>query len=132
MLEIHSNTISRNLIVKKGVPCWAITFSPLLLPNSLTLVFQGFCKAPHSSRWPQKRLVTNPHHVHLALQSQLFWGMCSVDRVCMYVYIYIYIYIYAVELKTGPRFGVSCVQNWSKSSVKKLIQVFFHCFYPNL
>ena len=23
-----------------------------------------------------------------------------------YIYIYIYIYIYAVELKTGPRFGV--------------------------
>ena len=30
----------------------------------------------------------------------------------------IYIYVCAVELKTGPRFGVSYVKNWSKSSVK--------------
>ena len=34
------------------------------------------------------------------------------------MYIYIYMHICAVELKAGPRFGVSCVKNWSKSSVK--------------
>ena len=39
-----------------------------------------------------------------------------------------YIYIYAVELKTGPRFGVSSVKNWSKSSVKTWSKFFFHCF----
>ena len=42
-----------------------------------------------------------------------------------------HIYIYTVELKTGPRFGVSCVKNWSKSSVKnwsKFFVLFFHCF----
>ena len=41
-------------------------------------------------------------------------------------YIYICIYIYAVELKTGPRFGVSSVKNWSKSSVKNWSK--FFCF----
>ena len=40
---------------------------------------------------------------------------------------YIYIYIYAVELKTGPRFGVSSVKNWSKPSVKNWSN-FFCCF----
>ena len=39
-----------------------------------------------------------------------------------------YIYIYAVELKTGPRFGVSSVKNWSKSSVKNWSKFIFHCF----
>ena len=38
------------------------------------------------------------------------------------------IYIYAVELKTGPRFGVSNVKNWSKPSVKNWSKFFFHCF----
>ena len=33
-------------------------------------------------------------------------------------------YIYAVELKTGPRFGVSSVKNWSKSSVKNWSKFF--------
>ena len=50
-------------------------------------------------------------------------------------YIYIYIYIYAVELKTGPRFGVSSVKNWSKSSVKnwsKFFLLFFPQFYSVL
>ena len=46
-------------------------------------------------------------------------------RVCMYVYIY----ICAVELKTGPRFGVSSVKNWSKSSVKT--GPIFLLFFPN-
>ena len=40
----------------------------------------------------------------------------------------IYIYIYAVELKTGPRFGVSSVKNWSKSSVKNWSKFFFAVF----
>ena len=40
----------------------------------------------------------------------------------------IYIYIYVVELKTGPRFGVSSVKNWSKSSVKNWSKFFVHCF----
>ena len=44
-------------------------------------------------------------------------------------YIYIYTYIYAVELKTGPRFGVSSVKNWSKSSVKNWSN-FFLLFFP--
>ena len=39
------------------------------------------------------------------------------------------IYIYAVELKTGPRFGVSSVKNWSKSSVKNWSN-FFLLFFP--
>ena len=41
-----------------------------------------------------------------------------------------HIYIYAVELKAGPRFGVSSVKNWSKSSVKNWSKFFFHCFPP--
>ena len=41
------------------------------------------------------------------------------------------IYIYAVELKTGPRFGVSSVKNWSKSSVKNWSN-FFAVFSPVL
>ena len=36
-------------------------------------------------------------------------------------------YIYDVELKTGPRFGVSCVKNWSKWSVKSWSS-FLKCF----
>ena len=40
----------------------------------------------------------------------------------------IYIYIYAVELKTGPRFGVSSVKNWSKSSVKNWSNLFLAVF----
>ena len=40
---------------------------------------------------------------------------------------YRHIYIYAVELKTGPRFGVSSVKNRSKSSVKNWSKFFFHC-----
>ena len=47
----------------------------------------------------------------------------------MRIYIYIYICMHAVELKTGPRFGVSCVKNWSKSSGPS---AFFHCFSPLL
>ena len=43
-------------------------------------------------------------------------------------YIYIYIYICAVELKAGPRFGVSCVKNRSKSSVKIFLPPFLLCF----
>ena len=39
-----------------------------------------------------------------------------------------HIYIYAVELKTGPRFGVSSVKNWSKSSVKNWSNFFFAVF----
>ena len=35
-----------------------------------------------------------------------------------------YTYIYAVELKTGPRFGVASVKNWSKSSVKNWSKLF--------
>ena len=46
--------------------------------------------------------------------------------------VYIYIYIYAVELKTGPRFGVSSVKNWSKSSVKNWSKFFFAVFSPVL
>ena len=42
--------------------------------------------------------------------------------------IYAYIYIYAVELKTGPRFWVSSVKNWSKSSVKNWSKFFFAVF----
>ena len=42
------------------------------------------------------------------------------------------IYIYAVELKTGPRFGVSSVKNWSKSSVKNWSKFFFAVFSPVL
>ena len=38
------------------------------------------------------------------------------------------LYIYAVELKTGPRFGVSSVKNWSKSSVKNWSNFFFAVF----
>ena len=47
------------------------------------------------------------------------------------MYIYIYICIFAVELKAGPRFGVSSVRNWSKSSVKNWSKFFivFHIFY---
>ena len=41
---------------------------------------------------------------------------------------YVCIYIYAVELKTGPRFGVSSVKNWSKSSVKNWSKYFFAVF----
>ena len=29
-------------------------------------------------------------------------------------YIYIYIYMHAVELESGPRFGVDVLKNWSK------------------
>ena len=47
-------------------------------------------------------------------------------RVC--VYIYIHVYIYAVELKTGPRFGVSSVKDWSKSSVKNWSNFCFAVF----
>ena len=36
-----------------------------------------------------------------------------------------HIHIYAVELKTGPRFGVPSVKNWSKSSVKNWSKFFF-------
>ena len=43
-----------------------------------------------------------------------------------------YIYIFAVELKTGPRFGVSSVKNWSKSSVKTGPSFFFAVFFPVL
>ena len=39
-----------------------------------------------------------------------------------------HIYIYAVELKTGPRFGVSSVKNWSKSSVKNWSNFFWAVF----
>ena len=46
------------------------------------------------------------------------------------LYLYIYIYLPAVELKTGPRFGVSSVKNWSKSSVKNWSK-FFLLFSPN-
>ena len=38
------------------------------------------------------------------------------------------IYIYAVELKAGPRSGVSSVKNWSKSSVKNWSKFFFTVF----
>ena len=38
--------------------------------------------------------------------------------------------MYAVELKTGPRFGVPCVKNWSKSSVKTGPSFFFSLFSP--
>ena len=48
----------------------------------------------------------------------------------MYVYTKINIHIFAVELKTGPRFGVSSVKNWSKSSVKNWSKFLFHCFPP--
>ena len=44
----------------------------------------------------------------------------------------VYTYIYAVELKTGPRFGVSSVKNWSKSSVKNWSKFFFAVFSPVL
>ena len=40
------------------------------------------------------------------------------------------IYIYAVELKTGPRFGVSSVKNWSKSSVENWSN--FLLFFPSI
>ena len=42
-----------------------------------------------------------------------------------------YIYIYAVELKTGPRFGVSSVKNWSKSSVKTGPSFFLFTVLPH-
>ena len=48
------------------------------------------------------------------------------------VCIFVHIYIYAVELKTGPRFGVSSVKNWSKSSVKNWSKFFFCCFFPSV
>ena len=35
-----------------------------------------------------------------------------------------------MELKTGPRFGVSCVKNWSKSSVK-IWSNFFVTVFPH-
>ena len=44
-----------------------------------------------------------------------------------------HIYIYAVdavELKTGPRFGVSCVKNWSKASVKNWSMFVVSLFSP--
>ena len=40
--------------------------------------------------------------------------------------------VQAVELKTGPRFGVSSVKNWSKSSVKNWSKFFFAVFSPVL
>ena len=46
--------------------------------------------------------------------------------------IHTYIHIYAVELKAGPRFGVSSVKNWSKSSVKNWSKFFFAVFSPVL
>ena len=48
------------------------------------------------------------------------------------IYLSIYIYIYAVELKTGPRFGVSSVKNWSKSRVKNWSKFLYCCFSPVL
>ena len=58
---------------------------------------------------------------------------CLLALKKKYIYIYIYralfvSYIYAVELKTGPRFGVSSVKNWSKSSVKNWSKFFFAVF----
>ena len=38
--------------------------------------------------------------------------------------------MHAVELKSGPRFGVSSVKNWSKSSVKNWSKFFFSLFLP--
>ena len=38
----------------------------------------------------------------------------------------LYIYIYAVELKAGPRFGVSCVKTGPSLELK--IGPIFHCF----
>ena len=46
-----------------------------------------------------------------------------------FLYTYIYIYMCAVELKIGPRFGVSSVKNWSKSSVKNWSK--FFAVFPN-
>ena len=51
-----------------------------------------------------------------------------VSNFTAYIYIYMYIYICAVELKAGPRFGVSSVKNWSKSSVKNWSKSFFTVF----
>ena len=42
-----------------------------------------------------------------------------------HINICVYIYIHAVELKAGPRSGVSSVKNWSKSSVKNWSKFFF-------
>ena len=73
-----------------------------------------------------------------------FWQQCSknklgpvnsyknpilgpVNNSTEYIYIYVcHIYIYVVELKAGPRFGVSSVKNWSKPSVKNWSK--FFCF----
>ena len=64
------------------------------------------------------------------------WLLCFLISpslsLSLYIYIYIYpslppslsIYIYAVELRTGPRFGVLCVKNWSKSCVKNWSKFF--------
>ena len=47
------------------------------------------------------------------------------------IHTHTHIYICAVELKTGPRFGVSSVKHWSKSSVKNWSN-FLLLFFPQL
>ena len=55
----------------------------------------------------------------------------KVRRTQGFGHICVCIYIYAVELKTGPKFGVSSVKNWSTSSVKNWSTFFFHCFFSH-
>ena len=66
---------------------------------------------------------------HSDNQSESLFFMCASQVCRLSIDVYIYIYIYAVELKTGPRFGVSSVKNWSKSSVKNWSN-FFLLFFP--
>ena len=57
-------------------------------------------------------------------------GQTNNSPAYIYMLWYIYIYICAVELKTGPRFRVSCVKSWSKSSVKNWSKFYLFSLFP--
>ena len=91
------------------------------------LVFFSFVFLCHFFFLPLLLYISNLHCTHslrCAARAHTHTYIHTCIHTYIYIYTYIYIHIYAVELKTGPRFGVSSVKNWSKSSVKNWSKFF--------
>ena len=83
----------------------------------------GFFEKAHSPCRKKTSFEKHEKNNERKVAKLLTYGGQVIDRTA-----YIYIYTHAVELKTGPRFEVSSVKNWSKPSVKSWSKFFFTVF----
>ena len=106
----------------------------VLVPQNVMHVSIAWAGTTHTLRGMIR--MYEPSYIKLISSHFYMYPTCKTyiyqfERILfMHAFVHDVIYIYPVELKTGPRFGVSSVKNWSKSSVKNWSN-FFLLFFPS-